>query len=330
VRVKLSLSIVVALVLSGGVASADVNVTTSNSSENVSAESGDANGTNSSGSHVGHASSSEGDITVTSIEGSSGTNVQEGDNSTSARQRSNASTGDTVGGQALGVTSSGDAAISASNTSDDVDVTSGDAEADNDFASFVGLAATDGDISIGSIIDSDGTNVQEGNNGVSLNQSSDADSGDAVSGQVLGVVAAGTVVVDATNRSTDADAASGDADASNDAAGFVGLAAGGDIDIADIIGSPGTNVHEGDNTFSASQSANANSGDAITGQTLAGVTAGIIAGGTADVIVDNESTDSDARTGDSVEANGASFFGGLADAVGDVEVSDLVGGFLSS
>src|SRR5919197_1208899 len=69
-----------------------------------------------------------------------------------------------------------------------------------------------------------GTNVQDGSNRGTTNQSGTGKSGDAVGGQVIGVVTAagGSTSVVAANRSDGVDVTTGDATGENDAAAFVG------------------------------------------------------------------------------------------------------------
>ena len=61
------------------------------------------------------------------ISNSSGDNVQEGDNRATGNQRGADKSGDAVGGQVVGVVSSGRTSVDARNTSTNSDVTSGDA-----------------------------------------------------------------------------------------------------------------------------------------------------------------------------------------------------------
>ena len=59
--------------------------------------------------------------------GASATNVQEGDNKASTNQSGTSKSGDAVAGQVTGVVSSGNTSVDATNKSDHVDVSTGDA-----------------------------------------------------------------------------------------------------------------------------------------------------------------------------------------------------------
>src|SRR5206468_1517245 len=76
--------------------------------------------------------------------GSTGTNVQDGSNRGTANQTATASSGDGVAGEVIGAVTSagGSASIVAANRSSDSDVTTGDAEATNALAAFVGQDAS--------------------------------------------------------------------------------------------------------------------------------------------------------------------------------------------
>src|SRR5439155_6317785 len=102
-----------------------------------------------------------------------------------------------VAGQVIGAVSAGATSIDASNTSSGVDVTTGDARADNSASFVTGLDATGfdivggGPISLGDVSDSScltilGCNFQDGNNRTSYTQSATATSGDGVAGEVIG------------------------------------------------------------------------------------------------------------------------------------------------
>ena len=75
-------------------------------------------------------------------------------------------------------------------------------------------------------------NVQEGNNRKTLGQTAEATSGDAVAGQVGGVVtsAGGSASVVLANTSTGIDSSTGDGEFNNDDDGFVGLNATSTLD----------------------------------------------------------------------------------------------------
>jgi hypothetical protein len=164
-------------------------------------------------------------------------NIQEGDNELEASQSADAASGDGVAGQVLGVVSAGDASVDATNLSDDVDVTTGDAEAENDAAAFVGLdgATTTvvGPILVDIINLGFAGNVQEGDNSHDVRQAADASSGDAVAGQVSGVVtsAGGSADLVLANTSVDIELDSGDSESENSDLSFTGLDAIGVIEI---------------------------------------------------------------------------------------------------
>jgi hypothetical protein len=146
-------------------AQADTNVTVSNSCDDCESETGNAAAQNNSATFVGQ-------------NNASGTNVQQGDNEADVEQSANASSGDAVSGQAVGVVGggSGDTNVNASNTCDDCKSSSGDAFAQNNAIMFVGLNTASG------------TNIQDGDNEADVDQGSYVNSGDGVSGQIVGVV----------------------------------------------------------------------------------------------------------------------------------------------
>jgi hypothetical protein len=136
-----------------------------------------------------------------------------------------------------------------------------------------------------------------------------------VAGQVAGVVSAGDASVDATNRSDDVDVQTGDATGTNAAAvtADAGVARGGvedacESDANTSVGADSTVTNDqncgnsGDADAAADQSAEAASGDGVGGQVIGVVTS---AGGSADLVLDNESTDSDVTSGDGEFTNGA-------------------------
>jgi hypothetical protein len=295
----------------GVVSAGDASVDATNHSEEVDVETGDAEGTNSASTFVGLTAGSDTAVTA-DIFNDDATNVQEGDNEAEITQAAEASSGDGVGGSVIGVVTSagGSADIVAANTSEDVDLDTGDAEADNDAAAFVGLNASGTVTSAADIDNASATNVQEGDNDFSADQSAEAASGDAVGGQVLGVVSAGDASVDATNHSEDVDAETGEAFAENEVAAFVGLTAGSDtaVTTSDIFNDAAANVQEGDNSAESVQAAEAASGDSVGGQVAGVVTS---AGGSADLVLANTSEDSDAETGDSDFENFDTSFTGL-------------------
>jgi HAMP domain-containing protein len=297
--------------VTGVVSSGDTSVDATNRSEDVDVETGDASGENSAANFTGLTAGSDTLVAADILNGAA-VNVQEGDNETEVTQAAEAASGDGVGGQVIGVVTSagGSADVVAANTSEDVDAETGEAEAFNDAASFVGLNGSGVTFTAADILNASATNVQEGDNDLTADQSADSASGDAVGGSVLGVVSAGDASVDATNRSEDVDADTGDADATNSVAAFVGLTAGSDTvtTAADILNGAAANVQEGDNEAESVQAAEAGSGDAVAGQVAGVVTS---AGGSADLVLANTSEDSDGETGDSEFDNFDTSFTGL-------------------
>lgn len=212
-------------------ATAETSITTANESDDTEVDSGDASATNSGQAQVGHegADADGADAAQADINNTEATNVQEGDNDFEATQDATATTGDTVGGQVIGGVVTGDLTVDATNLSNDVDVTSGDAEAVNDVAAFVGLTAADA--LLADINNTFGVNVHEGDNSADADQDAVALSGDGVAGQVFGATASGTTDAVLANTSTDTDATSGDADEDNDDDLFTGLFAADVIDL---------------------------------------------------------------------------------------------------
>jgi hypothetical protein len=151
----------------------------------------------------------------------------------------------------------------------------------------------------------DAGNVQEGDNSTDTDQDGESTSGDAIVGQVAGVVSSGDTSVDATNRTEDAEATSGDVEGSNLINSVTGNNFGATCPLladisaaqcpfADIVnaGSAG-NLHEGDNSTATDQAATAVSGDAVAGQVF-----GVVTSGSADVVVANTTLDVDITSGD--------------------------------
>jgi hypothetical protein len=123
------------------------------------------------------------------------TNDQEGDKEADVSQRADATTGDAVGGQVIGVTSTDDAAVDATNRSEDVDADAGEATA---------------------------SNVQDGDN---ASESTSSHSGDAMVGQMVWVTGRerGSADLVLSSTSENARATSGDDEEDNDVDTFVGL-----------------------------------------------------------------------------------------------------------
>lgn len=346
----------------GSVSAGDVQGDATNRSQDVDVESGDSEGSNDADNFVGQLSvGGDGDLGPA--------NNQTGDNDLALTQRADVSTGDAVGGQVIGVVTSagGTADLVAANTSEDVDAETGDAEANNDADAFVGLLAVltgAGDIvldqqnepqggdtfpneniqdqsNVVNVLAFGGGNDQEGDNEADLAQGAEAASGDAVGGQVIGVVSSGDSSLDATNRSSDVDVATGDAESSNDFEVFAGLLAVGEVGDVSIvqfntIGASGSgntltqtnianigvgsfNSQAGDNAIDQAQNASASSGDGVGGQVVGIVTS---SGGSADIVGSNSSDDVELDTGDAESSNDSDAFAGLL-AVSEGGESDV-------
>jgi hypothetical protein len=326
----------------GAVSAGATSIDATNTSRDVSIDTGDADATNGSDLFVGQnaleceARSNGSDGTATcggalgTVDVSSVTavNVQDGNNRATASQAANATSGDGVGGQVIGAVTSagGSASVVAANTPTYTDITTGDADASNDLTAFVGLNATECDVtvngsggvascpSIPGIADIDsvtGVNVQDGNNRLTGSQRATSNTGDGVGGQVLGLVSSGAASLDATNRTDDSSVETGDADSSNALHAFVGLNATSEtavINSQDTSNVSAENLQDGNNTKTMSQSADASSGDGVAGQVAGVVTS---AGGSASVVLANTSTGIDSTTGESRFDNSDNTFVGL-------------------
>src|SRR5438552_4112968 len=75
------------------------------------------------------------DVSCTTCTG----NVQDGENESRVQQNGSGTTGDGVGGQVVGVVSSGNASVNANNKSEDVSISTGDARGTNSSITFTGL-----------------------------------------------------------------------------------------------------------------------------------------------------------------------------------------------
>jgi hypothetical protein len=148
-----------------GTAWADTNVTTSSDCEDCTSETGQADAQNNSATVVGQ-------------NNAGGINIQEGDNDADVEQNANAKSGDGVSGSVVGVAASGDGDtnVNASSTCEDCKSTTGDAFAQNNAITVVGL---------NNLL---GINIQDGDNSADVEQGSFSQSGDGVSGQIVGVV----------------------------------------------------------------------------------------------------------------------------------------------
>ena len=193
------------------------------------------------------------------------------------------------------------------------------------------------------IDDASGTNTQEGNNSGRTAQRGGSASGDAVGGQVTGVVSSGRTSVDARNASRDSSVESGDAEGTNSASSFTGLNTGASLtavgsgSAADIGGvdctfpaNPsvdltfGCNIQDGNNATSISQTASFTSGDGVAGEVIGVVTA---AGGSTSVVAANRSEDVSVETGDAGGSNAFASFTGLTGSfllgVGTADLTDV-------
>ena len=307
--------------VTGVVSSGKTSVDARNSSTDSSVQSGDARGSNSAGTFTG-LNFNDGNATFapSDITDSSGTNLQNGDNRSTYTQSSNAATGDGVAGEVIGVVTAGggSASVVAANTTKNSDVSTGNADSSNDFAAFVGLNDNDGNLNVSDITGSNGTNLQDGSNRLTGRQASTATSGDGVGGQVLGVVSAGATSLDASNTTDDSSVDTGDTHATNDSGFFTGLNFNnGNLGLSDISGSHGTNLQDGRNTKTFTQTADASSGDSVAGQVSGVVTS---AGGSASVVVANNSTNIDSASGESRFDNSDAGFVGLNDNNGNLNL----------
>lgn len=329
--------------VTGVVSSGRTSVDARNVSRDSDVTSGDATGDNNARTFTGLNTSDEINVgNAADVTNANATNLQDGNNRTSFNQTASYTTGDGVAGQVIGAVTAagGSTSIVAANTSTDVSVTTGDAQGDsNNLAAFTGLNFSD-TITVG-VADVEGScnfggcnNVQDGNNATRARQSSTASTGDGVAGQVIGAVSAGATSIDATNRSDGVTVETGDATTDNNASLFTGLndsvtATVGEAPLADVEnscnagGTSCSNVQDGNNATSLSQSASANSGDGVAGEVIGAVTS---AGGSASVVAANTSLNSDVLTGEAEANNDFASFTGLNFAptttvVADVETS---------
>lgn len=194
------------------------------------------------------------------------------------------------------------------------------------FLTFVVIAVALSARSASADIDSaSSTNVQEGDNSSSHSQDGEAQSGDAVAGQVVGVVSAGDTSIDATNSSVGSSASSGSASGANSASSFTGLTVGSETAVlSDIISGATANLQEGDNATEITQAASALGGDGVAGQVIGAVTS---SGGSADIVAANTTEDSGADGGSADAYNDAAGFVGLnASGTAVTSAADIVSG----
>ncbi len=255
--------------VTGVVSSGRTSVDAKNTSTNSDVTSGDVVGSNVSRAIVGleavhqSAASPSGPGAFASASAVV-SNLQNGDNNLRVSQTADANSGDGVAGQVIGAVTSpgGSSSIVAANTTDNVDVTTGDAKSTNDSSPFVGLlseasasALNAASASSTNVANCDGgppffvscqptqinstttavaatatavaaaRNTQTGDNRATVSQSAPSTTGDGVAGQVIGAVSAGASSIDATNHSTNSSVETGDATSSNSASPFVGLRA---------------------------------------------------------------------------------------------------------
>ena len=230
-------------------AGGSADIVAANTSRDVEAESGDAEGENDINALAANFVQASGLCCpvpglpgVADIESATATVVHEGDNEIDSDQDLDIGTGDSVGGQVIGVVSSGDASVDATNLSEDVETSTGDAEGENEFNGVAGDIVIGGELTELADIDSaTATLVQEGDNDVENNQDFDVVTGDSVAGQIIGVVAAGTVDVVGANTSVDSETETGESEGNNTnnaAAGLFavdGLVIGGGEEAEGII-----------------------------------------------------------------------------------------------
>jgi hypothetical protein len=136
--------------------------------------------------------------------------LETGDSEAETGQTANSGSGDAVGGQVTGVVSGGNVSINASNRSENVELETGDASANN-----LALTAAVQVVNAGAL--PPGSEVKTGDANAKTTQSASAHSGDAIGGQVTGVVTApgGNVDLVLANHSEDIQATTGDAESNN-------------------------------------------------------------------------------------------------------------------
>jgi hypothetical protein len=251
-------------------------------------------------------------------------------------QTLSAVTGDGVAGQIIGLVAARQAepSIVASNSSDGVDVTTGDARGSNDSSAFVGLnssdlgpAITTSDLS-GVCGTTDCGNLQDGSNRISSRQSLQAHSGDGVGGQVIGAITNNPTSIDARNTTTDSTVDTGDARGNNSAAFFAGLNTsdtGPTVTASDVTnscnGSGCDNVQDGSNRVTSDQAVNSTSGVGIAGQVIGAASLG----GPISVVAANTTKNSDVTTGRADATNDLGAFVGLNSSGSPVITSDITG-----
>jgi hypothetical protein len=291
--------------ISGVVSSGTTSADATNSTDHADVTSGDARSNNDASTFTGLDASN-----------ATGTNIQRGDNKTWLSQDAEVVSGNASDGQIIGIVTSfgGTTDVVGANTSSFNDVTSGRAKSTNDATTFTGLQALLSDTSTA-------TNIQRGDNKVSVTQTNPTTTGNAMSGQVIGVNSSGATTVDGTNLSAHNDVDTVAAFGANSVDAITGLVANatdtgvainiqrGDNTSSFSQDAPGTsnsattfvglnsnadaasstNVQRGDNKLGSSQDSPvaAASYDSIAGQVIADTTA---TGGSADLVLANTST----------------------------------------
>jgi len=167
--------------------------------------------------------------------------AQNGSNTFRATQNADAHSGDGVVGQVNGVVAGGRTSLDANNSTTDSSADTGETTANNSAHEFTGLLDTSGgnfeiEAITGSCRGTGGCDqAQNGSNRGSLSQTANATSGDAVAGEVSGVVtsAGGSASVVVANTTTRTDTTTGSSDFNNVDRGFVGIGFtdGGNFDI---------------------------------------------------------------------------------------------------
>jgi hypothetical protein len=135
-------------------------------------------------------------------------------------------------------------------------------------------------------------------------------------------VSAGRTSVDASNTTADSTVTTGDSTSANNGGEFVGLNDSPTTTVlpADVTGVTASNVQDGANRRTLTQTSDATSGDAVAGQVSGVVTS---AGGSASVVLANNSTNIDATSGNGRFNNSDSGFSGLNTSSGPLFVGDL-------
>jgi hypothetical protein len=222
---------------------------------------------------------------------------QDGDNDVTISQAATLATGDALAGaQVTGAVAGDDTTIQGSNVSTGSDAESGDLDLDE-------VNSID-DVVVGPDAVSDTAEAQAsqvGDNALSIDQTADVASGDAVAGsQVTGVVDPGDVTIQQLNVSTDAEAESGDIE-TDDGANIVSDANVGPVATSDTAVASASQV--GDNAVAISQDAALHTGDAVAGSQVSGVVVD-----PADVTIQNQNTSdgAEAESGE-IEIDDANF-----------------------